>query len=308
MSVTLRQLRYFTAVAAHQSFRRAAAALNVSQPAMTAQIQLLEDQLGGLVLNRSRRGVSPTLLGRAVLDQATTVLAEVDRLMALGSEAAARPLRLGVIPTIAPYLGAEAIDLGAQLSPHGVDLIEGKTADLLDGLRNGALDGALLALPEDLEELGRDLTGETAFSEPFLALLHAGDPLAAQSSLTVAELRSRPLLLLEEGHCLADQTLALCGPAAERAPLRAGSLAMLVRLVAKGRGVSLLPAMAAAHDCRPGDGTVTRPLSDPGASRRVGLAWRRGARSERSLRRLAAALARLAPTTERPPALALAAE
>ncbi len=308
MSITLRQLRYVTAVATHQSFRRAAAALHVSQPAMTAQVQLLEAQLGAPVLTRSRRGVSPTPFGQAVLDQAHTVLAEVEQLTALGREAAAQPLRLGVIPTIAPYLGAEAIDIGGRISPHGLALIEGKTAELLDGLRDGTLDGALLALPADGAGLAPDLVGETAFVEPFLALLPAGDSLADQVGLRLADLRRRPLLLLEEGHCLADQTLALCGPEAGPAPLRAGSLAVVVRLVAKGHGVSVLPAMAIAHDCHRGDGTVTRPLSDPGACRRIGLAWRRGARGERAWRRLAAALARLAPAAPGQPAPALAAE
>ncbi|MFA5120158.1 hydrogen peroxide-inducible genes activator [Zavarzinia sp.] len=303
MSISLRQLRYLVAVADHQSFRKAATALNVSQPAMTAQIQLLEQTLDGLVLTRSRRGVSPTPLGEAVIAKARGILGEVESLKALGAAAAARPLRLGVIPTVAPYLGPDVMELGGLYAPDGLELTEGRTADLLAGLRAGTLDAALLALPAD-GAFGRDLEAAEAFHEPFLALVPAGDPLAAQAEVPVADLASRPLLLLEEGHCLADQALALCGDNQQRGPIRSGSLATLSRLVGRGKGVTLLPAMAVATECRAGDGTAVRPLPDPAPGRTIGLVWRKGATGERCWRRLAQGLGRLKPTarTELPTA------
>ncbi|MDD3444319.1 MAG: hydrogen peroxide-inducible genes activator [Zavarzinia sp.] len=309
MSISLRQIRYLVAVADHQSFRKAAAALNVSQPAMTAQIQLLEQSLDGLVLTRSRRGVTPTPLGEAVIAKSRHILAEVENLRALGAAAAARPLRLGIIPTIAPYLGPDVVEMGAAYAPEGLELVEGRTADLLAALRAGTLDAALLAMPA-MGNLGRDIETATAFSEAFYALVPEHDVLAAQSEIPVEALAARPLLLLEEGHCLADQALSICGDGQQRAPIRAASLATLSRLVARGKGITLLPAMAVGVEFRPGDGTVLRPLPDPAPGRTVGLAWRKGATGERCWRRLAQGLARLKPNVpaQRAATMAIAAE
>lgn len=297
MSISLRQIRYLVAVADHQSFRKAATALNVSQPAMTAQIQLLEQSLDGLVLTRSRRGVTPTALGEAVIAKARGILAEVEGLRALGAAAAARPLRLGVIPTIAPYLGPDLIDLGATYAAEGLELIEGRTGELVSALRAGTLDAALLALPQS-GVLGRDLETAIAFTEPFYALLPQADPLAASGEVSVEALADRPLLLLEEGHCLADQALSLCDDGQLRAPMRASSLSTLARLVGRGRGVTLLPAMAVAVESHQGDGTVVRRLPDPAPGRTIGVVWRKGATGERCWRRLAQGLARLKPDVE----------
>lgn len=296
MSISLRQLRYLVAVADHQSFRKAATALNVSQPAMTAQIQLLEQSLDGLVLTRSRRGVAPTPLGEAVIAKARGILSDVEGLRALGVAAAARPLRLGIIPTVAPYIGPDAVEFGSSYAADGIELVEGRTADLIAGLRAGTLDAALLALPEQ-GSLGRDLETATAFAEPFYALLPDNDPLADSAQVSLADLTDRTLLLLEEGHCLADQALSLCSAEQKRGPVRAASLSTLSRLVARGKGVTLLPAMAVSVESHMGDGTVVRPLPAPAPGRTVGLAWRKGATGERCWRRLAQALARLKPET-----------
>ncbi|PWR18920.1 hydrogen peroxide-inducible genes activator [Zavarzinia compransoris] len=308
MSISLRQIRYLVAVADHQSFRKAAAALNVSQPAMTAQIQLLEQSLDGLVLTRSRRGVAPTALGEAVIAKARGILAEVENLRALGAAAAARPLRLGIIPTIAPYIGPDVVEMGATYAAEGLELIEGRTQDLLSGLRTGTLDAALLAVPAH-GALGRDLETAMSFTEPFFALVPGDDSLAAAGEVTVEALASRPLLLLEEGHCLADQALSICGEGQQRGPIRAASLSTLSRLVARGKGVTLLPAMAVAVECHAGDGTAVRPLAAD-AGRSIGIAWRKGATGERCWRRLALALARLKPEVklEQPSIMAIAAE
>lgn len=309
MSISLRQIRYLVAVADHQSFRKAAAALNVSQPAMTAQIQLLEQTLDGLVLTRSRRGVAPTALGDAVIAKARGILAEVENLRALGAAAAARPLRLGVIPTIAPYIGPDVVEMGAAYAAEGLELIEGRTQELLSALRTGTLDAALLAMPAN-GSLGRDIETAISFAEAFYALIPADDVLAAETVITAEALASRPLLLLEEGHCLADQALAVCGEGQQRGPIRAASLSTLSRLVARGKGVTLLPAMAVGIESHAGDGTMVRPLATE-AGRTIGIAWRKGATGERCWRRLALALARLKPADvriEQPAIMAIAAE
>ncbi|MCF4166931.1 hydrogen peroxide-inducible genes activator [Zavarzinia compransoris] len=310
MPISLRQIRYLVAVADHQSFRKAAAALNVSQPAMTAQIQLLEQALDGLVLTRSRRGVTPTALGEAVIAKSRHILAEVENLRALGAAAAARPLRLGIIPTIAPYIGPDVVEMGAAYAAEGLEVVEGRTAELLASLRNGTLDAALLAMPTTGAGLGRDIETAAAFSESFYALLPDSDPLAGRMEIDVQALTERPLLLLEEGHCLADQALSVCGEGQQRAPIRAASLATLSRLVARGKGITLLPAMAVGVEFHPGDGTVLRPLPEPAPGRTVGLAWRKGATGERCWRRLAQGLARLKPGVDlrRAATLAIAAE
>jgi LysR family hydrogen peroxide-inducible transcriptional activator len=310
MSISLRQLRYLVAVADHQSFRKAATTLNVSQPAMTAQIQFLEQSLDGLVLTRSRRGVAPTALGEAVIAKARGILSEVESLRALGVAAAARPLRLGVIPTVAPYLGPDAVEFGAAYTPEGVELVEGRTADLIAGLRTGTLDAALLALP-DQGTLGRDLETATAFAEAFFVLLPDNDALAGSAQVSLHDLSERTLLLLEEGHCLADQALSLCGETQKRGPGRAATLSTLSRLVARGKGITLLPAMAVSVESHLGDGTVVRALPDPAPGRTIGIAWRKGATGERCWRRLAQALGRLKPeldAVQAPTPLPMAAE
>lgn len=277
MNITLRQLHYFQALAEHRNFGRAAEAVHISQPALSVQIRELEASLGAKLVERQARDVLLTPFGRRILAQADTILREVRVL-----EEAARwkaglsgQLTLGVIPTIAPYLlpGALAA-LRARDIRLDVQVQEGKTVRLLEALKSGQLDAAVMALPTG----EGDLIEEPLFEDRFL-LAGTQARLAAlgdAETLRPTELRPAQLLLLEDGHCLTDQALEVCGQGRGHAQINMGasSLATLTRLVAAGFGLTLMPEMAALSERRAAPDMHLQRFCAPEPARMIGLVRR----------------------------------
>ncbi|MGQ0553025.1 MAG: LysR substrate-binding domain-containing protein [Planctomycetota bacterium] len=272
---TLRQLEYLIAVAETLNFRAAAAASHVSQPALSEQIRLLEEQLGVRLLERNRRRVALTTAGVHVLERARAVIGDVDTLVeaAVGQGGPlVGPLSFGAIPTVAPYVLPGLLTAARAAHPKlRLVLREARTSELLELLRTGRLDAALLALPIPAP----GLTSLPLCDDPFLLVAPAGHRLAGSGPARLSELRRSEVLLLEDGHCLRDQALALCheNGARELGDASATSLRTLLGLVGAGLGVTLLPAMARAEaECL--KGLVVRSFKEPAPKRRIGLVWR----------------------------------
>jgi len=265
--MTLRDLQYLVALADLRHFRRAAEAVNVSQPTLSGQIRKLEEMLGVTLFERGGRTVAPTPAGEAIIAEARGALAHDAAIRDIANafrDPLAGPLRLGIIASLGPYLAPDLIAQVEHDAPRlGLVLTEGLTPDLIAAVRTRELDAALIAsAPGE-----GDLSERMLFEEPFL-IAHAADhPLAAIAVPTAADIERGTLLLLSEGHCLRDQALSLCGAPSIDSGVRATSLITLIRLAERGRGVTLLPALAAAYA-----GTLTlRRLPDPGASRQLRL-------------------------------------
>ena len=269
--MNLRDLRYLLAVAEHAHFGRAAKACGISQPTLSVQIRKLEALLGVALFERTSKTVAPTaacerLIGhvRAAVVEAETVLAVA---RTLGDPLAGR-FRLGIIPTLAPYLLPLIFaPLREALPALAVEPWEDQTTALLARLRAHELDAALLATEVD----GPDLASRPLFGEPFLAALPPEHPLAGREVVAEADL-ARDILVLTDGHCLRDQALVACGHGgALGGTLRAASLSTLINMVAAGYGTTLIPGLAAgaAQDA----GIVLRPLAAR-AGRTVRIAWR----------------------------------
>ncbi|MGE5518185.1 MAG: hydrogen peroxide-inducible genes activator [Bacteroidota bacterium] len=288
---TLRQLRYLVALAEHRHFGRAAETCLATQSTLSAGLQELENLLGVVLVERTKRKVMLTPIGEEVVARAREVLhgaEDIADLAASAAEPLSGPLRLGVIPTIAPYLLPRVLPrLRADHPGLRLYLREDLTARLLDRLGAGDLDVALIALPyhaPDIETL--DIA-----EDPFVLACPPGHPLAAKANLRSADLVGADLLLLEEGHCLRDHALAAChlpGPARGDGVLGT-SLATLVQMVANGLGVTLLPKMAVECGVLAGTDVVTRPILDAG-SRGIGLAWRPSSPRKADFRALGDAL------------------
>ena len=288
---SLRQLQYAVAVADTGGFRLAAERCHVSQPALSAQVALLESMLGVRLFERDRHGVRPTGAGEDLIVRARQVLTSADELAAAAlqmGDPLAGTLRLGVIPTIAPYLLPEASPALRTRCPR-LSLVwsEEHTATLLESLREGRLDGALIARVSGLE----DLAQEKIADDDFVLASPRGHPLSkVRGPARIAELDGQTALLLEDGHCLRDQALSLCSRGhAHEANFRATSLSTLVQMVLGGAGITLLPEMAVAVENRRGELSV-RKFVDPAPRRTIVLAWRKQSARGPALREVAAAL------------------
>lgn len=275
---TLRQLEYLVSVDDHRTFGAAAAALHVSQPALSSQVAEAEQRLGLVVFERGRHGATPTPEGEAVLTAARRVLEEAHQLMRVAGDRAgdlAGPLALGVIPTIAPYLLPDVVRETKRRYP-GVELRlrEERTADLLVSLRAGTIDLALLAAPVPGDAAGIEVV-ELA-RDPFVLALPDGHPFAGRERLPQSALAGLPMLLLEEGHCLRDHAATACSVigASSLASIQATGLPSLSQMVAAGMGATLLPVSALGVEARAGSGITTRRLRRPEPFRTIALAWR----------------------------------
>ena len=274
---TLRQLEYFVALADELSFRKAAAACFVTQPALSGQIAQLEALLGATLFERGKRGVRITPAGEALLPGARTVLATCDHACELVRSSSAPlngPLRLGVIPTVGPYLLPRVLPAVRAAHPElQLYLLEDLTPRLLQQLESGELDLLLLAVDT---ELG-DVATQPLFSDPFLLAVPAGDELADADEVRLADLDGRGVILLQEGHCLRAQTLPLCEAAGsgELSGFRASSLGTVTQMVAGGLGVTLLPELALERESAAAPGLRTIPFGADGPGRSIGLAWRK---------------------------------
>jgi LysR family transcriptional regulator, hydrogen peroxide-inducible genes activator len=273
-SVTHKQLRYFDALARHGHFGRAADACAISQPALSMQIKELEETLGGMLLERGARHVGLTKFGEEVAQRVRDILRSVDELgdfaRASRDQLAGR-LRVGMIPTIAPYLLPTVIGNLTRLHPElDIHVRETLTPKLIGELREGRLDTAIVALPVSEPSL----TEVALFAENFL-LVRPGEAEGTPVP-TVKALREMRLLLLEEGHCFRDQALSFCNmhSSPPREVLDASSLSTLVQMVGAGIGVTLIPEMAVAVETRSASVSVAR-FKNPQPSRTIGMVWRK---------------------------------
>ncbi len=290
---TIRQLEYAVAVAEHLHFRRAAEACHVTQPALSSQIQALEDTLGVQLFERAARKVLLTRVGREVVAQARHVLAEADALFDT-ARAAREPLagllRLGVIPTVAPYLLPRVLPGLRERFPRlELFLREEFTDVLLERLSEGELDVLLLALP-----LPGEVEALPLFRDEFRLAVPAEHPLAGRECVDESDLADQDVLLLEDGHCLRDQALAVCNQAGAReaSRMRATSLGTLAQMVAGGLGTTLLPKMALEVEGR-ADGVWVIPFGEPRPYREIGLAWRKASSRAPEYRQLGRVLVEL---------------
>src|SRR5580704_10659060 len=274
INVTLRQLRYFDALVRHGHFGRAAEACSISQPALSMQIKEMEETLGGVLLERRARQIALTKFGEELLYRVRDILRSVDELGDFARAARDRlagRLRVGMIPTIAPYLLPKVIENLARLHPElDIHVRETLTPKLIQELAEGRLDTAIVALPVSEPSL----TEVALFAEKFLLVRPGEDEgTPVPSNETLREMR---LLLLEEGHCFRDQALSFCNmqTSPPREVLDANSLSTLVQMVGAGIGVTLIPEMAVAVETRSACVSVVR-FKDPQPSRTVGMIWRK---------------------------------
>jgi LysR family hydrogen peroxide-inducible transcriptional activator len=275
--MNLRDLRYLVSLADLRHFGRAAEACHVSQPTLSTQVRKLEDELGVTLVERAPRQVLFTPVGLEIVERARRVLADVEQLREAArrtSDPEAGSLRLGVFPTIGPYLLPHVVPAIRTRFPRlELLLVEEKTELLLSMLRDGRLDAAVLALP--LHEDWLDC--EFLFEEPFVLAVPEGHALATAGELTLSRLSNEHLLLLEDGHCLRDQALEVCAMAGtgEKDGFRATSLETLRQMVAAGVGITLLPVLAVQP---PVPTSASIRLVGFGAhppSRRLAMVWRR---------------------------------
>jgi LysR family hydrogen peroxide-inducible transcriptional activator len=286
---SLRQLQYVVAVADLRSFRRAAEACHVSQPSLSAQIAQLEEGLGVVLFARDRRGVLLTPAGEALVERARRLVVDGDAMVDAARRAGdplSAPLRIGVIPTIAPYLLPDLTPRLRARFPRLTTLwTEDKTPVLAARLAAGTLDAAILALEADLGEVDHAVLG----IDPFVLAVPSDHPLAAQQGPVEEEtLAEERVLLLDEGHCFRTQALAWCRRAdVQELAYRATSLGTLTQMVAGGAGVTLLPKMAVATELQRASLCV-RPIADPAPYRTIVLAWRTRSPLAEALQTLAA--------------------
>ena len=271
--MNLRDLQYLTAVAEHLHFGKAALACNVSQPTLSMQLKKLEDYLGVQLFERTNKSVMLTAIGHTIVERAKALLTQADAIREL-AKVARNPLsgevRLGVFPTLAPYLLPSIMPRIKTMFPHiNLLLIEEKTPQILKLLHEGKLDCALVALPT-----GEDsLIGMPLFIEPFYLAVPQGHALAKRKTVCAGDLTPYTLLLLEEGHCLREQALDVCNTIGigEANNFRATSLETLRHMVAAGGAITLMPKLA----IQPNDPLVRYiPFESPAPSRTIGLVWR----------------------------------
>jgi len=274
--ITLRQLRYLASLARHRHFGRAAEDCAISQPALSMQVKELEREIGAELVERRHGDIALTETGLEVAQRAERILAETRDLVdfARHRDVLSGRLRIGIIPTLAPYVLPRALPLLQQRYPDlRLEVRETQTRLLLDELAGGELDCVMLALPI---EGGADVETLRLFEDAFLLAVSADEAMPVRGRVALEDVDQRRLILLEEGHCLRDQALAFCGTKRRDAPagLGATSLATVMQMVANGYGVTLLPNVAVDAEGRDGRIKLLR-FADPEPARTIGLAWRR---------------------------------
>lgn len=273
----LKDLRYLVAVADQRHFGRAAARCFVSQPTLSSQLKKLEQSLGVQLIERAPNNVSLTEAGEEIVARARRIIEASEEVVALAAGARdplAGKLRVALLPTIGPYLLPHVMRPIRKALPRlELRLYEQQTAPMLEKLRDGELDLGILALPVELAGLeAREL-----YREAFTVALPEHHRLAARGSVRAADLKGETLLLLEEGHCLRDQALEVCGAAGvtQREDFRATSLETLRQMVAAGAGVTLLPELASRGAYGNARGVEVRPFVRPTPVRHIGAVWRK---------------------------------
>jgi LysR family hydrogen peroxide-inducible transcriptional activator len=277
--MTLSELRYLVAVADLRHFGHAAERCHITQSTLSIQLRKLEDFLGVNLIERTSRNINITPIGQRIVIRARRILEEADQICDLARQdegLLVSGLKLGVIPTLSPYLFPLFLDPLHRTYPQlRLILHEDLTSNLLEALAAYEVDVLLLALPQDVH----GLHALPLFDEPFWVAFSAGDPLGERTAITEHDLTGRKLLLLAEGHCLREQALAVCGQQSRENPafsdvLHASSLETICTMVAAGLGCTLLPALAVPRLAVSGSGVEVRPFKAAGAHRRIGLLWR----------------------------------
>lgn len=279
--MTLAQLNYLVAVATHRHFGHAAAECHITQPTLSMQLRKLEDELGMELIDRSHQPVVPTAAGERIIAQARRVLDARDRLQTLAAEIQHRPtgtLRLGLLPTLSPYLLPLVAPVMAERYPD-VSLVirEWPTGVLFDALHDDTLDAALIAT----DEAGTALHERLLFTEPFVAYVAPSHRLADRDVLQPSDLDLDDVWLLSEGHCFRDQVLRVCGDlhpggsASSRLQFESGSLETLVHMVRHSGGMTLLPHLATRYLAPDERARCVKPFADPPPTRHVRLIHRR---------------------------------
>lgn len=300
--MNLRDLRYLVAVADERHFGRAAEVCFVSQPTLSTQLRKLERELGVELIERNPRHVALTPVGEIVVERARTIVREADAIVddaRMAQDPATGSLRMGVFPTLAPYLLPRVVpSLHQQFPALELLLVEEKTEVLHQSLRDGTLDVAVLARPIHDDTLHE----EPLFDEDFLLAVPVDHHLAGRNGpIESSVLAGEELLLLEEGHCLRDQALSVCHYAGgtERRGFRATSLETLRQMVAAGVGVTLLPELATRPPIPSSDGVVLLRFADPVPQRHLAMYWRQTSPFRQFLPAVAAAVAASVPGDSR---------
>jgi len=302
-SMNLRDLEYALAVAEHGHFSRAAEACAVSQPTLSGQLRKLEDELGVEIFERDGRTVRTTRVGREILLYARAAIdavSDIERAAQAGREPLVGTLRIGVIPTLGPYLLPHLLVTARERIPKlPLAIVEEPTALLVKGVLSGDLDAAIVATTHASEGLSEI----PIFDEPLWLVVPKGHALAKNQSVALADIDARSLLLLTDGHCLREQTLALCN-AAQRAAtdrdLRASSLETLLNLVEAGYGMTVVPALARHGPRFAGGSLVAIQFTTPTPTRRIRLILRATAPRAAALKMLADAAKSDAPSDVTP--------
>jgi LysR family hydrogen peroxide-inducible transcriptional activator len=292
---TFRQLEHLVLLAEHGHFGRAAQAGHVTQSTLSASIKELENILQASLVDRTKRRVVFTPLGREIVERARRILREGEDLVEAAraeSEPLSGTLRMGVVPTIGPFLLPNVLPRLRRAYPAlRLYLVEDLTSRLVEELHAGNLDIVLLALPYECGNVEM----RALFRDPFKVALPHGHPLAGGKKIDLEQLRHGELLLLKEGHCLREQALAACRLVDRKQlePVEATSLYTLVQMVDNGLGVTLLPQLAIDAGILKGTTLAALPTTGEQPSREVGLVWRRGTGRQREFELLASVLTQL---------------
>lgn len=302
--MNISQLRYLVAVADERHFGRAAQKCHVSQPTLSTQLKKLEDYLGAVFFERTNKSVDITPVGERAVAHARRVLEEVEAIRAVSRGAGARlsgALSLGIIPTLCPYIIPWLLPrLGSEFPELGLRVIEDVTANVVQQLYEHRLDAVLIAIPSH-ENAVVELP---LFDEPFWVACPVDHPLARAEAISLKDLRRETILYVSEGHCLRDQTIAVCGAHGQREAARTdafkgSSLETLRRMVAAGLGFTLLPAMAMDNTDSVHARLAYRPFAGK-AYRRIGLVYRDSYPRADDMRALAQCIRDVAPPSVMP--------
>lgn len=294
--MTLQELRYIVALADTGHFGKAAEACYISQSTLSTQVKKLEDFLGVALFDRSLKHVALTPVGREIVASARLILDEANRIRELANQTGnpmERTVNLGVIPTLGPYYLPHVLTLLHEKYPKlRLLLREEMTPHVLSHLADGKLDAGLLALPVN----DASLEVIPLFKEPFLAAVPANHKLASAKTVKIMELAQAGLLLLEEGHCLREHALEACHlDGLQNEEISATSLETLRQMVGMGLGVTLIPVLASGGVNADVSQVALRPLAAPGASRTIGLAWRKRSPMAETMEQLALSLKEALP-------------
>lgn len=274
--MNVRALQYFVKLADLRHFSKAAEACFVSQPTLSTQIRKLEEELGVQLVERAPRKVMLTPVGADIAERARGVLNEIEQIRVVArrnTNPAEGTLRLGIFPTLAPYLLPHVIPSIRKKFPKlKLQLSEEKTDDILKMLHRGELDAALLALPIDDD----GMRVAPLFKEPFVLAVPGDHPLARKKSVTTEDLRGSELLLLEEGHCMRDHALEVCSlaGASERVDFHATSMETLRQMVAADVGITLMPLLSVKPPIAETGNLVFVPFASPAPNRTIAMVWR----------------------------------